>query len=76
MPDVIIPLGSESKFNNDELRISLRSIEKNLDVDKIYIATTADIPWIKNVIKVPLIDPWNNNKDKNLIYKVVKTLEK
>ena len=75
MPDIIIPLGPGSKFNNDELRISLRSVEKNLDVDKVYVATTMDIPWLKNVIKVPLDDPWDNNKDKNLIYKVVKTLE-
>ena len=75
MPDIIIPLGPGSKFNNDELRISLRSVEKNLDVDKVYVATTMDIPWLKNVIKVPVDDPWDNNKDKNLIYKVVKTLE-
>ena len=75
MPDIIIPLGPGSKFNNDELRISLRSVEKNLDVDKVYVATTIDIPWLKNAIKVPVDDPWDNNKDKNLIYKVVKTLE-
>ena len=75
MVDILIPIGTGSKNNNAELRLALRSIAKHTDVNRVFIITTAEIPWLQNVNIVKVGDPYTNNKDKNLINKVIKTLQ-
>ena len=75
MVDILIPLGSGSISNNDELKLALRSIDKYTDVNRVFIITTEIIPWLTNVNIVRVPDMYTNNKDKNLITKIVRTLE-
>ena len=50
MVDIIIPLGTGSKNNNDELRLFLRSIEKNGIGYRKIIVVASEIPnWLQNV---------------------------
>lgn len=75
--DVIIPLSDESKSNNDELRICLRSIEQHaLDVGRVIVVTTQPPKWLSSdvsVFRVP--DTELHNKDANIINKVLKAIE-
>ena len=73
--DILIPLAATSNNGFLELKIALRSIAQCSDVGNIYIITQAKIPWLKNVIVVPIDDPFTDNKDKNLIRKVHLTLQ-
>lgn len=75
MTDILIPLSSSSNNNFEELRYALRSIDKYTDVDNIYVITTAGIPWIKNVKMVYINDFWDDNKDRNIIHKIITTLK-
>lgn len=54
--DIVYPLGAGSKWNNNELRYSLRSVEKYLTaVRNVYIV--GDLPeWIQNVRHIPFQD--------------------
>jgi hypothetical protein len=54
--DVVYPLGFESLSDDDELRFSLRSLERNMrDLGNVYIY--GQLPdWIKNVVHVPMPD--------------------
>ena len=54
--DIVYPLGFESLSDDDELRFSLRSLERYMtDFDNVYIY--GQLPdWIKNVIHVPMPD--------------------
>lgn len=71
--DYIIPLGTESKFNNDELRILLRSLERNaIGLGTIYIVATQPPSWLQNVTIIKMGDPLPHNKDGNIINKVLK----
>ena len=48
--DIIIPLGNGSKSNNDELKILLRSLEKNgRNFRNIIVVTAEPPPWLCNV---------------------------
>ena len=72
--DVIIPLGNGSRFDNDELRLLLRSIDRHCsDVGRVILATTYCPSWINRdavtVAEIP--DREQNNKDKNLIDKTL-----
>jgi len=59
--------------NTSELRYSLRSVEKYLKPDNIFII--GDIPdWCQNVIHVPAKDK-TSTKGLNTTYKIFKTLE-
>lgn len=75
MVDILIPLGNGSISNNDELKLALRSIDKYTDVNKVYVITTEHVPWLTNVTIVNVPDTYKHNKDKNLITKIVRTLE-
>lgn len=76
MTDIVIPLSKESQSNNLELRIALRSIEKyGKNVGNIWLLTEADLPWAKNVNIIKKGDPIKNNKDANLINKVITACE-
>lgn len=79
MTDVIIPLGSESASGNDELRILLRSIHRNLDAYPfIHLVTDFCPDWIDRVIVdvIPFPDKADDNKDENLIDKTLCAIER
>ncbi|HPI19507.1 MAG TPA: hypothetical protein PKY56_03980 [Candidatus Kapabacteria bacterium] len=71
MVDVVYPLGNGSLWNDNELRYSLRSLEKNLlDLRNVYII--GRLPnFITNVINIPVSDSLRQNKDGNIIHKVI-----
>lgn len=68
MIDVVYPLGRGSRFNNDELRYSLRSVDKHLNnVRNVYIV--GELPdWITGVIHVAAQDV--DQKETNIMRKV------
>ena len=70
MIDVVYKLGSGSKFNNEELRYSLRSLSNFKDLGKIYIVGFRPT-WIQNIIHIEALDPFLTNKDCNLINKLI-----
>lgn len=52
MTDILIPLGTGSKFDNIELRFCLRSVEKHLiGVGQIVIVGET-LPWLRNIIHI------------------------
>ena len=73
--DIIIPLGNGSKSNNDELKILLRSLEKNgRNFRNIIVVTDEPPPWLCNVKVIPVSDELKHNKDGNIIRKVLTAL--
>ena len=77
MVDIIIPLGIGSKSDNDELRLFLRSLEKNgLGYRNIIIVANGTVDWLQNVTVLQLDDPLQHNKDGNIIRKVLHALRK
>ena len=72
MVDIIIPLGTGSKSDNDELRLLLRSIEKNGCGYRRIIVVATEIPsWLQNVVNLKMSDSLHQNKDGNIIRKVL-----
>jgi hypothetical protein len=69
MIDIVIPLGKGSVWDNNELRLSLRSIEKYLTgYRSIYIV--GEYPeWLQNCIHVPINDT-EKISDKNIMHKI------
>lgn len=77
MIDLIVPLGIGSKHGNDELKILLRSVEKNvIDIGRVIIVTQAVPDWLQNAVVVKCGDPLKHNKDGNMIRKVLTALER
>lgn len=73
--DLIIPLGNGSRSNDDELKLCLRSLDRNTQgIGRVILATKHIPEWIQNVTIVPMGDPLKHNKDGNLINKVVMAL--
>lgn len=73
--DIVYVLGSGTKWQNNELRFSLRSLVKNLKgFRKIYVIGEKP-DWIKNVIHIPFSDELLNNADGNIIRKVLRACE-
>lgn len=68
--DVVYKLGVGSKYNDLELKYSLRSLSNFKDLGKVYIIGHKP-NWIKNVIHFPLQDVFTANKDANLINKLI-----
>lgn len=70
--DVVYPLGSGSKWLNNEIRYSLRSLEKfGMGVRNVYII--GECPsWAQNVYHIKAGDPLGpENADGNIITKVL-----
>ena len=67
--DLLYILGRGSKWQNNEIRFSLRSVEKNLrDVGRIFII--GECPrFLRNVIHIPAVDGFEN-KQMNAIFKI------
>lgn len=73
---ILIPLGCGSKHNNWELRILLRSIERNAEnVGQIFLITTCAPEWITGITVVPFPDIYHDCKDANLFHKIHNTLK-
>ena len=72
MVDLIIPLGNGSKSDNDELKILLRSLEKNgVGVRDVVVVTEVPPKWLTGVRIVNQGDPLSKNKDGNLLGKML-----
>ncbi len=78
--DVVYPLASGnhgrkvlgSKWDNNELRYSLRSLEKNFPrLGKVFIVTEHLPEWLTGVEHIYAKDEHTRNKDANLIDKVL-----
>lgn len=69
--DVVYPLSKESRWQDNELRYSLRSLERNLvGLGRIFIVGHKPA-WLTNVIHVPAADANPHNKDANIIDKLL-----
>lgn len=72
MADWIIPLGTGSISNNDEIRLLLRSIERHAqNLGRVVVVGDAIPEWLTNVEIVKRGDPLPANKDGNIIDKVL-----
>ena len=72
MTDIVIPLSKQSTSDNLELRLALRSIQKYAkNTGNIWIYTEAQLPWLRNAHIIRQGDPITNNKDANLINKIL-----
>ena len=73
MVDLVYVLGTGSKWNDNEIRFSLRSVQKNLTgVRHIYVVGECPA-FLQNVIHVPakdILDP-GVNADGNMTYKLL-----
>jgi hypothetical protein len=73
--DVVYVLGKGSNWRNNELRFSLRSLEKNLQgIRKIWIVGEKP-DFVKNVNHIPFPDELINNADGNIIRKVLRVCQ-
>lgn len=70
MIDIVIPLGSKSLWQDNELRFALRSIEKYAKNYREIIVIGNKPEWLKNVIHIPFEEKWQ--KEKNIYLKIVK----
>jgi len=69
--DVVYPVGIGSIWKDNEMRYSLRSLEKNLiGLRNVFIV--GHLPqFIQRVIHIPAADIYRENKDANLIMKIL-----
>lgn len=73
MIDILIPLGAQSKYNDVELKYSLRSIEKHLTgYSNIFIIGERP-SFLQNIIHIPCTDSSNNWMRSHNIYKKILT---
>ena len=71
--DIVIPLGTGSRWQNNELRFALRSIEKYLTgYDKIFII--GECPsYLQNIIHIPCPD-FPGRKEYSIFNKIMKAV--
>lgn len=68
MKDLLYIIGKGSKYNNEELKYSLRSIEKNCTgYDRIFIVGYKPTFLNDNVIYVPCEDKYDGYKHRNIL---------
>lgn len=73
--DIVYPLGTGSYVNNNELRFSLRSIERYLTgYSKVWIVGERP-DWIQNVNHIPFPDEPLRPSDYNIMKKVTRAIE-
>lgn len=72
MIDLVYKIGSKPEWeNHEELKYSLRSVERHLSGFRNVYVIGYKPHWIKNVIHVPNNDPYKSCKDANLINKMI-----
>lgn len=65
--DAVYPLANTSKWNDNELRYSLRSLVHNFpDLEQVWILGHCP-DWLTGVNHLPVPSPYERNKDANLI---------
>lgn len=69
MIDIVYPLGRGSAWSNNELRYSLRSIEKHLSGINRIIVIGELPPWLVNAVHISLKDKFY--KDRNIMEKLL-----
>jgi hypothetical protein len=73
--DFVFALGKGSKWDNNELRYTLRAIEKNANGYGKIVIVGEKPHWIKNVLHIPFPDIFksgmNGNADGNMVLKVM-----
>ena len=72
--DIVIPLGTGSRWQNNELRFALRSIEKYLTgYDKIFII--GECPsYLQNIVHIPCPD-FPGRKEYSIFNKIMKAVK-
>ena len=72
--DIVIPLGTGSRWQNNELRFALRSIEKYLTgYDKIFII--GECPsYLQNIVHIPCPD-FTGRKEYSIFNKIMKAVK-
>lgn len=72
--DIVIPLGTGSRWQNNELRFALRSIEKYLTgYDKIFII--GECPsYLQNIVHIPCPD-FTGRKEYSVFNKIMKAVK-
>lgn len=68
--DLVYILGTGSRWGNNELRYSLRSIEKYLKHKNIFLIGEKP-EWAQNLTHIPAIDPYPMNKERNIFSKIM-----
>uniref|UniRef100_A0A6M3K6I1 Glycosyltransferase n=1 Tax=viral metagenome TaxID=1070528 RepID=A0A6M3K6I1_9ZZZZ len=69
--DVVYPLSNGSKWENNEIRYSLRSLEKHAtNLGRVFVVTDKLPSWMRNVVHVKVLDQKGRNKDANIIDKI------
>jgi len=69
--DIVMPLALNGC--HEELRYTLRSIDQNLKgFCKLFIATISPPPWLTDFIWVRIEDKYPDNKDGNIMRKIVR----
>lgn len=74
MIDIVYPLGNGSRFHNNEIRFSLRSIEKHLKNFRNVYVVGAHHPELQNVIFIPYPDH-TTISDTNIMRKIARACE-
>ena len=70
MIDLVYTLGTGSKWEDNELRYSLRSVEKHLHGhNNVYIVGVCP-DWLTDVIHIPMGDLYGYNRDRNIYAKI------
>jgi hypothetical protein len=73
--DVVYVLGTGSHWNNNEIRFSLRALEKNLKrYRNVYVVGQCP-GWLKNIIHIPFTDELKENADGNIARKVLRVCQ-
>lgn len=68
--DIVYPLSNKSVWKNNELRYSLRSLEKfAVNLGRVFVVGSKP-EWLTNVVHIPMTDSFRRNKDANIIKKV------
>ena len=69
--DVVYPLGRGSKWQDNELRYSLRSLVQHFpDLGRVFVVGEKPA-WLTKVVHIPHPDRHKHNKDANIIEKVL-----
>ncbi|MGN6438404.1 MAG: hypothetical protein ACTHMM_17810 [Agriterribacter sp.] len=70
MIDLVYVLGTGSKWQDNELRYSLRSVEKHLSgYGQLYIVGSCP-DWVTNAVHIQMADEFGYNRDKNIYSKI------
>lgn len=75
MIDVVYVLGKGSIWDNNEIRFSLRAIEKNLQEYRNIWIVGERPDWLRNINHIPYPDELINNADGNIARKVLRVCQ-